>query len=280
MSGTVNVVLTGGIGNQMLQYAFGRGLQSRGRTVTFNRQSYGSNVRERKPEDFVPSPTDLSRDEYMEYVCAYGLDMFKTKMTFGPTEGRFIDGGVEYCQDFFDATGPITLRGLWWSERYFENIASQIREELTPLSLPGHIRVMGDALASENSVALHVRRGDYLLPEVIGHHGRLRDRYYEDALNIIEGSFPNPRVYVFSDDTKWCDSHMPGITVNAGDRYQQLWLMSRCQHAVIVHSTYSWWAAFLGDTRSDRMVIAPKVWFAHRELKKITTIPPARWMTI
>jgi hypothetical protein len=33
--------------------------------------------------------------------------------------------------------------------------------------------------------------------------------------------------------------------------------MSRCRHAVVANSSFSWWGAWLGDNTASRLVFAP-----------------------
>lgn len=165
----INILFTGGLGNQMHQYAFGRRLESLGNEVTFNRTSRELfvNVREREEADYRPAP-NLGANDAMRYVSAFGLDLYNTKITYGPPQGEYHDCGVLWDQgkQMLNAKSPITLRGIWQSEKYFEAIASRIREELTLTSVPIEIERFVEGIKNSNSVFMHVRRGDYTTTEV------------------------------------------------------------------------------------------------------------------
>ncbi|WP_094605989.1 alpha-1,2-fucosyltransferase [Sporomusa silvacetica] len=84
---------------------------------------------------------------------------------------------------------------------------------------------------------------------------------------------PSGRFYVFSDDDEWCNHNFIACFNNVHtvehkrdkSNYEDLWLMSQCQHNVIANSTYSWWGAWLNDN-PHKLVIAPDSWFAGEHL--------------
>ncbi len=77
-----------------------------------------------------------------------------------------------------------------------------------------------------------------------------------------------PKIFVFSDDLEWCKSnfHFDGSEEYISHSYNgykdgnYLLLMSACKYFIISNSTYSWWAAWLGNYQ-NKIVIAPKLWF-------------------
>ena len=52
--------------------------------------------------------------------------------------------------------------------------------------------------------------------------------------------------------------------------------MASCRNAIIVNSTYYWWAAWLIDN-IDKIIVAPKKWFADNS--KIDIVPQS-WIKI
>jgi hypothetical protein len=271
----------------MLQYAFGRGHELRGDIVTFNKNEFGSNVRDREERDFWPAP-HLDQGDATRYVCAYGLDMFRTKVSFGPSVGRFEDTGIAFDPRYLNVQEPTTLRGLWWSEEYFKDVKDQIRDELLPaFAIPPVAQELAKTMQSSNSVFIHVRRGDYTIPKVADFQGQMTMPYYEKALELVASKHPNPRAFIFSDDTEWCLKNTPwGEVVQIRDRYIDLWLMRQCRHAIIANSSYSWWGAWLGDDQTDRVVVGPERWLAvqggvHKNGRQDSLhIMPERWVSL
>ena len=135
--------------------------------------------------------------------------------------------------------------------------------------LAGSLQVKEDVykkLASAGSVAVHVRRTDYLdIPAF-----QVNDEsYYHDSMDELRARLPNARFYVFSDDTEWCrrefrnpDTEVIDSGALAANPLHDLYLMSLASHHIIANSSYSWWAAWLGD-KPDQQVIMPERWFAH-----------------
>jgi len=58
--------------------------------------------------------------------------------------------------------------------------------------------------------------------------------------------------------------------------FDEMRMMSLCDHAIIANSTFSWWAAWLGE-RPGKRVIAPKRWFADGSIYDSADLVPDRW---
>jgi hypothetical protein len=65
---------------------------------------------------------------------------------------------------------------------------------------------------------------------------------------------------------------------DASTNYEDLRLMSQCEHHIIANSTFSWWAAWLG-TNPGRIVCAPARWFKDPG-HNTRDIYPADWVRI
>jgi hypothetical protein len=150
---------------------------------------------------------------------------------------------------FNNCNDDVNLSGYFQSYRYFDSIKNKIKRDFTfkPRMLNLNKR--------ENTVAIHVRRTDYLgLSE---YHTNLSEEYYAAALDTVA---PFKNAIVFSDDIEWCRSFslFKGFDFVHTDPYEDLKLMTLCDRHILANSTFGWWGAYLSDTES---VVAPKDWF-------------------
>jgi len=117
------------------------------------------------------------------------------------------------------------------------------------------------------SIALHIRRGDYLtVPNV--YINLTETDYYQNAINYFQEKFSKfkYKFIVFSDDQEWVKNYMkkffpcikPIIPIQRD--YIELYLMSCCNHQIIANSSFSWWGAYLNNT-PEKIIVAPKKWF-------------------
>lgn len=149
----------------------------------------------------------------------------------------------------------IRLHGSFQSHKY---IASA-RRDLIDLFGFGHWHPPSDGQAY---VALHVRRGDYLLyPDI---HPTMPPEYYHNALAEVRARSMRPlRVFVFSDDIDWCKQNLiidNVVFITGNPDYVDLMLMSGMHHNIISNSTFSWFGAYLNDN-PHKVIVAPRTWF-------------------
>ncbi len=202
----------------------------------------------------------------------------------------YLESGPGFDSGFTSLPNQTYLVGYWQSYRYFESIASRLMLEFEPVErlCPANAGLL-EQVNAVNSVAVHVRRGDYVTLESAARlHGVQPLSYYAKALQKVRERVVTPTFFVFSDDPKWCRENLP-----VGDRaifvandigsgaWQDLVLMSHCRHHVIANSSFSWWGAWLADQRWSsvrRVVIAPARWFAgNAEHNEVDRFPP-HWL--
>ena len=176
------------------------------------------------------------------------------------------------------------LHGYWQSETYFAHIADRIRGDF---SFPDFTNTqnaeMAERVSAGLSVSLHVRRGDYL---TLNAHVLCDQAYYEAALaRLAEGLGAAPTVYVFSDDPQWAKDNLPlpfdkvVVDFNGPETdFEDMRLMSLCQHNIIGNSSFSWWAAWL-NRNPDKRVAGPARWFGDPKLQN-PDILPGGWLKI
>ena len=155
--------------------------------------------------------------------------------------------------------GDVYLMGYWQREEYFRDQGPALRRELTLRREPSaQNRVLGESMRQCESAFLHVRRIDYA--------HRLSAGYYAAALKTLYERVRQPKLLVFGDDLEWAKRELPlpegtqFVEHNGDDRnVEDLWLMTRCRHAIVANSSFSWWGAWL-NAEPGRVVIAPAVW--------------------
>lgn len=284
----VTVAVFGGLGNQMFQYAIGRSLANRlGCRLQLDLRHY---------------------DQHRAF--AYGLGNFKidavigTSRTLPPRKSnrlkylrwRYLSNrhrmireqSLSFDPRVLTLTGSLYLRGYWQSEKYFADIANIIRQDFEnakPATGPNF--EMLEQINSNSSIALHVRRGDYVSdPKANKFHGTCPPDYYQRGVRrIVDAIGGNPTVFVFSDDWQWARQNIHTdcemVFVHHNDSFaahEDLRLMSACQHQVISNSTFSWWAAWL-NSHTRKQVIAPRQWFADPQTRS-DDILPEQWQTL
>jgi hypothetical protein len=122
-------------------------------------------------------------------------------------------------------------------------------------------------VVESQSVAVHVRRGDYVHnPWTASGYNVCDLDYYRRACALISASVQAPQYFIFSDEPRWCRENLGFIrnmtvvdTNTPEQRYEDLRLIAACKHFIIANSSFSWWGAWLG-TDPSKVVVAPLRW--------------------
>lgn len=270
------VQLAGGLGNQMFQYALARRLMSMGRNVKIDDRAGFEQDLQRNPALSVfgisyerPQEEELRRmlDSDPALWCKVRRKLCgrKKKSYFEETK-RFLPQVLEW--------DDIYLEGYWQSEKYFEPIHAQIRELYDTDKIFRHTGNADAALrremGQEDSVSVHIRRGDYLTPENEKLYGNIcTQQYYRAAMREMKRRRPDCHFYLFTNDVEWirswdvCGYGEESTIVDTGSGesadYRQFALMSECRHHILANSSFSWWASYL-HPREDKIVLAPANW--------------------
>ena len=293
------VKLMGGLANQMFQYAAGRSLAiKRGSELKLDNLTY---FEDQPPEntprhyelECYPIAAKLISAKDLATIKQVGQPVPKSLFAkFGrrPSLVR-LDEHSEPFQSFqprfFSQTDDVYLDGHWQNEKYFADIRNKLLTELTPKQLSTYTQKLAGEIKGENSVAIHVRRGDYISNKHANKfHGVMEADYYQEALEQIAKQVGKVRCYVFSDDIAWCkdsltlDSSAVYVTGNGPERgCEDIYLMQQCSHDVIANSSFSWWGAWLNNN-PGKIVVAPKNWFRDKIANKKMHIVPDNWIRL
>lgn len=213
-----------------------------------------------------------------------GLLPYALWRTFGRNPKFQRERGLGVNPEFFRWSDNGYLHGYWQSEQFFAEIAGHICEFFRPVPAPSSENAeIAKRIAVSTSISLHVRRGDYL---ALGAYGVCSEAYYNAALDVIASGLENtPTVFVFSDDPQWAHDNLPlpfekvVVDINGPTTdYEDLRLMSLCQHNIIANNSFSWWGAWLNQNPS-KSVAAPAPWFAAKGMEN-PDIPPQSRLSI
>lgn len=156
--------------------------------------------------------------------------------------------------------------GTFECSKYFDSIREQLLKEFTPKEKPlKENKELYEAIKNSESVCITIRRGDYVSNSDVAKSLYIcTPKYFEVALKEIKKLVPKARLFVFSDDIKWCKENMnfPKDTMfESGNDpvWEKLRLMYSCKHFILSNSTFSWWAEYLSRNK-DKVVIAPSRW--------------------
>ncbi len=287
------VQLKGGLGNQLFAYAAGYSLAAHHNvevkvdTTLLNRadEQIGTE-RSYELQCLVEPPQVATREELHALLDVGVIKRYAMKLLPPYKRTIYKEALLAYDQNFLKASPHIYLKGYRQSERYFQHVAQDIRKLFRfKDALVSTVEPLALKLASVESVALHIRRGDYSNKVVAEYHGILDQQYYQAAITAVEAKVHQPQYFVFSDEVSWVKSNLnfegPVVFVSGElthTHYQDFHLMSQCRHNIIANSTFSWWAAWLNEN-PNKIVIAPKKWYNKAELDTTDLIPEG-WATV
>jgi Glycosyl transferase family 11 len=242
------VQLSGGLGNQMFQYATARALAIRHRTDLVLDSSWI----EGEAGDVPAGARNYELGCFeLEAPLARIEQVARLRRSVLPSRRPLLqEGGPDPLQ----APDNTYLRGNWRKLDAFEEAEEQLRRDFafrpeTSEERAGLARELQESPVP--TVSLHVRRLGTLEPE-----------YYSRALDALGSGVGSVRLFVFTDDAEWC---MKNLRLNEQDvvvdaaRAAELHLMTLCDHHVLADSSFSWWGAWL-DPSPAKIVVAPRPW--------------------
>lgn len=157
------------------------------------------------------------------------------------------------------------LSGVCETGILFDSIKEKLIEEFTPKNnISIKFQKLYDEIQLENSVCIHVRRGDFFNQENIDSFGVCTSHYYIEAQKYLEQKLVNAKYFVFSDDIAWCKEHLSlkGHIVYIPEELpvsEVLRFMYSCKHYIISNSTLSWWGQYL-SRNDNKLVVSPSRW--------------------
>ena len=276
----IEVVLNGGLGNQLFGWGVGYALSERngyelrlnssdltGRK--FELEKIGIHAVDLPPNSKYPLGADLA-------------SRFRRKIHkhFNLRTHVYAERNFRYHSEVNDLPPGTTLYGYFQSWKYLEDFKNQIRKKILenfPNS-PEYVKFKR-IIPHNKYVAVHIRRGDYIGREDF--HGLTTPEYYKKALMSLEGK-SSGEIICFSDSIDIAREVLPNCSRYFGpeslnDPVAILRVMSEATSIIGSNSSLSWWAAYLMNDENPK--IFPAKWFANTDLDTTDLLPPG-WKTI
>ena len=246
----------GRLGNQMFQYAALKGI-ARNKNYSYclppqaseaewrNVQQYYQEIQQGKAGHIIFQPFRMESNTQLniQYID-------KSRPVLQEEHFHFDEKLFNTCPDWVD------IRGFFQTEKYFKHIKDELKKDFTfkdEILNPCREMISG----IDDPISLHIRRTDYTTDP---NHSTLGIDYYENALSNFDS---DALVLVFSDDPKWCNeqelfSDDRFMIAEGNSGYVDMCLMTLCKGHIIANSSFSWWGAWLSDSKQ---VVAPSQWF-------------------
>lgn len=155
------------------------------------------------------------------------------------------------------------------------------RQMLSSEQFASRIEAM-EARIEPETVVINVRRGDYYGTHFEPEFGMRIDAYVREALRRQEDLAPVSNIQFISDDLSWCKenfgslegSYSVSFTRPGLDMVDDLAALAAARRLILANSTFSYWGAYLSNTRgsSPEFVVAPG--FHQKELVGKFAQPP------
>lgn len=174
---------------------------------------------------------------------------------FNPFQGRveYLPSANQFYPDIFKEKGDIYYHGYWINKGWLEAYRDTLLKELSFPAIEDPVNtVYAGQIRETESVAVHVRRGDYVtLNWAIAPEG------YCQASKMLLQSMPDATFFVFSDDIPWCRANEAALGFNmakevvyvegnvAGKNYIDLYLMTLCKGMLMSNSAFCYLAALM-----------------------------------
>ena len=265
------IKVMGGLGNQMQQYALYEKFKSIGKDAKldiswFEDSSMQEKVFARRSlelRQFKDLQFNTCSTEEKEALLGKSGILGKLERKLIPSRNKHFYESDIYHPEIFNMSDAY-LEGHWACEKYYHDIMPLLQEKIQfPESANSQNITVKKQMKAENSVSIHIRRGDYLDPENEAMFGGIcTNSYYKAAEEYIKSRVTDAHFYLFSDDTAYlCENyHGDEYTIvdwNKGeDSFYDMELMSCCRHNICANSTFSFWGARLNRT-PDKIVIRP-----------------------
>jgi hypothetical protein len=276
----ITIEIMGGLGNQLFQ--------------VFNIMSYGLTHEVSFYFEHRDVPIRADRPFYWNNFLS-SLKPF-VNSTYETNLQIYRENGFHYTEltPYKQIGKPYKFIGYFQSYKYFQEKEQDIFKFIKLNEQRESIKLKHSTICDfENTISIHFRIGDYKhQPQ---NHPVMDTSYYKSSLHhIIESTGRNDWNILYFYEKQDTDmvkekigllkekfNHLTFTPINTEIvDYEQVLLMSLCQHNIIANSSFSWWGAYFNQ-HSNKIVTYPNTWFGPSfGNKKMDDMFPIGWCKI
>lgn len=246
----------GGLGNQIFEYAFYLSVKER-----FESHKIWGIYDEKR---FKEHSGGFEIEKIFDIKLPKTSKIAKIVMFCIMVWNKYIHKTSLYCHNLTKPNyNAIVFNAFKMNKDFYEHRHDWI--SFKPLVLNDLNKRIVKEMSKTLSVAIHVRRGDFLSDKYAAKHANVASlQYYKDAINYIREKMISPKFYVFSDDISWCKKNLELLDAtfvdwNVGNEsFIDMYLMTHSKANIIANSTFSYWGAYMN--KNNPIVLYPEKW--------------------
>ena len=273
-------LMAGGLGNQLFILTAGTYYSLKNKeNVIFDLSSYTNRNKPHASDIRSLSPDAIFQYRPYRWIVKAGLEQILKRALFS----TYRSSSVGYDPALEGQVLENEIFGFFQTYKYLEQ--PEVRNLIDSLFLSSTSEWFGKCLSDMRelpTIAVHIRRGDYM--NLQDSFGILSSDYYKSAIRFTleNSSIKYDRVLVFSDDFVLAKKLFSNVEVSLPVQFAEspenlpeetLFLMSNSDALVISNSSFSWWAAQLGN--KSKFVVRPSKWF--RAMSDPQDLFPPEW---
>lgn len=284
----IKTIISGGIGNQMFQYAF---IYSQIKNNNLKPELYavmfGNNIEDKRNFSLdslscsIKIYNQTKKDSSLQFKYkliakkvilkilnrkkANEIEIMETlkkhNICFSPTIFKY------YPE--LEINNNTYVEGYFQTWKYFDKYKDDIKKEfIVSKKISKKNDEMKKRIENCQAVCVHIRRGDYINTEYSKCLQICNFDYYKSGMDYIASKVKDPIFFIFSNshkDHEWIKQNykfnynIVHVDLDNPD-YEELRLMYSCKHFILSNSTFSFWAQYLSEN-NNKEVVAPSLWY-------------------
>ena len=287
MKKKIYLYLSGGLGNQLFQYAAARNLaiKNNARLIIDISTGFIVDLRDHRKFSLNLNLKKIKNVFFKKNIFNFWLfilikKIFRLKKIFNnfyffSLINEMLINYYEKRIKNFNINKSLYLFGFFQSERYFYENKDLIIKELTPMAPSDKIFLqMKKIIEKNNAISIGVRMYEDLPSNMHCKFGGLTSiNFYKKAIRLICNKITNPIFFLFSTKNSNIEKlflEIPQLKnkkkfiITEENNFigaeKNLWLMSHCRNHIISNSSLYWWGAYFSSLRysSQRIICSSK----------------------